>query len=163
MRLNRTNPVPALATSILRRIGLPGCARINATVSVDNLYPTRFVPGIGQRARFRRAAYDEVAKPFFILRRLLHFVGSEVLPVRRVIAQALNQWRAQARLRARRILSKSWVRALFTRSTASLSVMLSASASRAEKVTAVLRKVCALGNAGAFYGAPRCRYNKRLS
>ena len=135
----------AVATFILLRIGVPGCARSNATGSVDTL-PLPVLSRNRAACSIRRAAYDEVAKPFFILRRSLHFVGSEVRFVRGVIAEDLIERRAQARLRARRMVSKSLVRALFTRSAASLSVMLRASVSRAEKVTAVLRKVCTLGN-----------------
>jgi hypothetical protein len=40
----------AVATFILPRIGVPGCARSNATVWVDTL-PYRFCGGIGQRTR----------------------------------------------------------------------------------------------------------------
>ncbi len=136
---------PAVAPFILLRIGVPGGARINAAVWVDTL-PLPVLSRDRAVCSIRHAVYDEVAKPFFILRRLLHFVGSGVRLVRVAIAEDLIDRRAQARLRARRIWSKSLVRALFTRSTASLSVMLSAIASRAEKVTAVLRKVWALGN-----------------
>src|SRR3989337_2858243 len=99
----------AVATFILPIIGVPERARSNATVWVDTL-PLPVLSRNRAACSIRRAAYDEVAKPFFILRRSLHFVGSEVRFVRGLIAEDLIERRAPGRFRGGRAVSQSVVR-----------------------------------------------------
>src|SRR3972149_4873225 len=77
---------PAVATFILLRIGVPGCARINATGSVDIL-PLPVLSRNRAACSPRPPPKDEVAKPFFTRRRFLHFMGCEVRLVGGAIAE----------------------------------------------------------------------------
>src|SRR5574341_1941972 len=82
---------PAPPTPVSGKIGLPGCARIEANASVDTL-PSPLLPPNREPPEPRplsRATHDAVGDPCSMLRRLLHLVGSEVRLIRRPIVEAL--------------------------------------------------------------------------